>query len=149
MLFEQHKQNHDIGFILFRVPECSFLKGIKWSNQTILVHNLAGLIMYQTGSRLHLDMKQLLRKLSPRLSLNLGDFCFSFSKFVIDHSFKIPSVDEYFKWFIIARGIICFSYIDGKWDKKDLSKYEYLCRQMKWMMRGSSFKIFFWVIFFP
>ena len=76
-------------YSFYRVPECSFLKGIKWSNQTIPVHNLIGLVMYQTGSRPHLDMKQLLSKLSPRLSLNLGDFCFSFVFFWLVGSLTI------------------------------------------------------------
>ncbi|MCI58730.1 hypothetical protein A2U01_0079985, partial [Trifolium medium] len=51
--------------------ECSFLKVLKWSNQIMLVHNLVGLVVYQTGSRPHRDMKRLYHKQSPRQFLNL------------------------------------------------------------------------------
>lgn len=58
----------------YRMLECNFLKVLKRSNQITLVHNLVGPVVYQTGSRPHLDKKWLYHK--QRQSLNLGDFCF-------------------------------------------------------------------------
>jgi len=42
-------------FPFSRVLGCSFLEGIKWPNQIILIHNLMRLTMYRTQIRPQLD----------------------------------------------------------------------------------------------
>jgi len=83
--------NSKLCFTFYRVPGYNFLKELKLSSQTILVHNQIRLIMYQKGSPPYLDVKRLLRKQNPTLFLNLGDYCFStLVKLDVDRVFQKP-----------------------------------------------------------